>query len=142
MAATGITFVLLCAEIDLSIASIATFAGMMCAWFWVGDTISLGNCGHPRRHSDRRLPRVDQWLIYLLCRFPSFMMTLAMLTIAAGWQLYQRRKTDLRCATPCWRAISRSATSGAGHSGGRRSAGGVLAGHIILAYTRFGGRSI
>ncbi len=42
VAATGVTFVLLCAEIDLSIASIATFAGMICAWFWVGDPISLG----------------------------------------------------------------------------------------------------
>ncbi len=45
VAATGVTFVLLCAEIDLSIASIATFAGMMCAWFWVGDSVSLGNAG-------------------------------------------------------------------------------------------------
>src|SRR5262245_48049450 len=31
VAATGITFVLLCAEIDLSIASVATFAGMLAA---------------------------------------------------------------------------------------------------------------
>src|SRR3954452_299757 len=31
VAATGITFVLLCAEIDLSIASISTFAGIIVA---------------------------------------------------------------------------------------------------------------
>src|SRR4029079_7385144 len=43
VAATGVTFVLLCAEIDLSIASVATFTGVLAAWFWVGDTVSLGS---------------------------------------------------------------------------------------------------
>ncbi|HEX2282318.1 MAG TPA: hypothetical protein VHG52_11230 [Thermomicrobiales bacterium] len=47
VAATGVTFVLLCAEIDLSIASVATFTGVLAAWFWVGDTIALGNWGVP-----------------------------------------------------------------------------------------------
>src|SRR5215203_3663689 len=47
VAAVGVTFVLLCAEIDLSIASIATFSGVLAAYFWVGETISLGNWGIP-----------------------------------------------------------------------------------------------
>ena len=41
VAATGVTFVLLCAEIDLSIASISTLAGVVAAYFWVGETLDL-----------------------------------------------------------------------------------------------------
>src|SRR4051794_26694665 len=37
VAAAGITFVLLCGEIDLGIASVATFVGTLAAWFWVND---------------------------------------------------------------------------------------------------------
>src|SRR5215210_4989039 len=47
VAATGITFVLLCAEIDLSIASVATFTGVFAAWLWVGDVVAMGNWGMP-----------------------------------------------------------------------------------------------
>src|ERR671917_1164598 len=43
VAAAGITFVLLCAEIDLSIASVATFTGVLTAYFWVNDPLSLGS---------------------------------------------------------------------------------------------------
>ena len=51
VAATGITFVLLCAEIDLSIASISAFCGIIVAdIFWVGDWLRrLGQLGHPDR---------------------------------------------------------------------------------------------
>src|SRR5919106_5750 len=42
VAATGITFVLLCAEIDLSIASVATYAGMVTAFLYTGGQVSLG----------------------------------------------------------------------------------------------------
>ena len=45
VAAAGVTFVLLCAEIDLSIASVATFAGVLAAYFWVGDWLALGSWG-------------------------------------------------------------------------------------------------
>src|ERR671914_944248 len=41
VAATGITFVLLCAEIDLSIASVATFTGVMTAFLATGGAVSL-----------------------------------------------------------------------------------------------------
>ena len=46
VAAAGVTFVLLCAEIDLCIASLAVFTGVLAAWFWVG-TKDLGNWGIP-----------------------------------------------------------------------------------------------
>src|SRR5919198_6010100 len=42
VAATGVTFVLLCAEIDLSIASVATYTGMVLAFLFTGGEINLG----------------------------------------------------------------------------------------------------
>src|SRR5918992_2001880 len=43
VAACGVTFVLLCAEIDLSIASVATFTGVLAAYiFGNGDLLGLG----------------------------------------------------------------------------------------------------
>ncbi len=94
VAATGITFVLLCAEIDLSIASVATYAGMVTAFFYTGSKINVGIGSFA----------LDWPLGFLLViavgvaaamgllngifvsyiRIPSFMMTLAMLTIAHG----------------------------------------------------------
>ena len=47
VAATGVTFVLLCAEIDLSIASVATLTGVVSAWLYMGQVIDLGNWGIP-----------------------------------------------------------------------------------------------
>ncbi|MGI9254938.1 MAG: hypothetical protein ACR2J8_14435 [Thermomicrobiales bacterium] len=47
VAATGITFVLLCAEIDLSIASISTMTGVLAAWLFVGDVVHMGSWGIP-----------------------------------------------------------------------------------------------
>src|ERR687895_151626 len=43
VAATGVTFDLLCAEIDLSIASVATFTGVLAAWFWVNNPFGIEN---------------------------------------------------------------------------------------------------
>ena len=84
VAATGVTFVLLCAEIDLSIASIATFAGMLAAWFWVGDPVSLGNWGILVAILVAAFLGLVNGFFISYVGIPSFMMTLAMLTIAGG----------------------------------------------------------
>ena len=84
VAATGVTFVLLCAEIDLSIASVATFTGVLAAWFWVGDTISLGNWGIPVAILVAAAIGLLNGYMVAFVGIPSFMMTLAMLTIARG----------------------------------------------------------
>ena len=95
VAACGVTFVLLCAEIDLSIASVATFTGILAAYIFgnawsvdvlgVGITLDLGVWGV-------LVAAVVAAAIGLLNGFfvayvgiPSFMMTLAMLTIALGF---------------------------------------------------------
>src|SRR6476659_3869945 len=45
VAATGITFVLLCAEIDLSIASISVFCGIVATYIFSNDWHGLGQWG-------------------------------------------------------------------------------------------------
>ena len=65
VAATGVTFVLLCAEIDLSIASVATLTGVLAAWYLGRRIVSLGNWGDsrrdPRRRGDRAAQRATWW---------------------------------------------------------------------------------
>ena len=60
VAATGVTFVLLCAEIDLGIASVATLTGVLAAWMWVGEVVSVGNWGIPAFAPDRGADRASQ----------------------------------------------------------------------------------
>src|ERR1700750_458553 len=89
--AVGLTFVILCAEIDLSIASIANVTGIAVAYFTLqGSYVNIPNIP---------LPGVAAILLaLLLCAalglvnalgltvigIPSFIMTLAMMQIAAG----------------------------------------------------------
>ena len=88
VAATGVTFVLLCAEIDLSIASVATFTGVLAAWFWVGDTVALGNWGIPVSILIAMAIGFLNGFMVAYVGIPSFMMTLAMLTIARGMSIF------------------------------------------------------
>lgn len=88
VAATGVTFVLLCAEIDLSIASVATFTGVLAAWLWVGDTFALGNWGIPAAIIISALVGLLNGFMVAYVGIPSFMMTLAMLTIARGMSVF------------------------------------------------------
>src|ERR687897_999146 len=81
VAATGVTFVLLCAEIDLSIASVATFTGVLAAWFWVGDTIALGTWGIPVAILVAAAIGLLNGYMVAFVGIPSFMMTLAMLLL-------------------------------------------------------------
>src|SRR5271163_3162125 len=89
--AVGLTFVILCAEIDLSVASIANATGIMVAFFtvqdssvnianlplagWAAIAISLAAC--------IALGAVNAFGITVI-GIPSFIMTLAMLQIGAG----------------------------------------------------------
>ena len=139
VAATGVTFVLLCAEIDLSVASVATFAGMIAAWFWVGDTIDLGSWGIiVGVLVAAGLGLVNGFFISYI-GIPSFMMTLAMLTIASGLATY------INDGKPIFEVpdIVRSAAKANNLFLGIPVLGYIalvvlIIGHIILAYTRFG----
>src|SRR6201747_586945 len=89
--AVGLTFVILCAEIDLSVASIANATGIVVAYFtlqdasvsianiplagWAAILIALASCFALGAVNAFGMTRIG---------IPSFIMTLAMLQIAAG----------------------------------------------------------
>jgi len=139
VAATGVTFVLLCAEIDLSIASIAVFAGMMCAWFWVGDTIALGSWGILVAVLIAAFLGLVNGFFVSYVGIPSFMMTLAMLTIAAGLATFVNDGKQIFDVPDVLERIAKVGNQILGFPlVGWIAAAVLLAGHIILAYTRFG----
>src|ERR1700690_746739 len=83
IAATGVTFVLLCAEIDLSIAPVATMTGVVAAYLHgvLGlpgiAAVALAACAGAAAG-------LFNGLIVSRLRVPSFMVTLAVMQIASG----------------------------------------------------------
>lgn len=132
---TGITFVLLTAQIDLSVSYMATFAGVVAAYYTAG-----------------HLPQPWPIVIALLAAaflgwingvgtawlgIPSFMVTLAMSLIASGLSLYLTRGRILFELPPLANML------GSGRIFGIKwlvivAALTLLAGHLVLKYTRFG----
>ena len=142
--AVGLTFVILCAEIDLSVASVANAVGIVVAYFTAQDTsVNIANIP---------LPGVIAIILALIAAvifgcatafgitvigIPSFIMTLAMLQIGAGV-----------CAMLVRGQIAYNvpdivAKLGNGAIGPVPwivivAAVILLAGHVVLTYTRFG----
>ncbi|HEX7198115.1 MAG TPA: ABC transporter permease [Dongiaceae bacterium] len=89
--AAGLTFVILCAEIDLSVASVANATGIIVAFFTVQDaSVAIANLPLPGAAAIL-LALISCLLLGLINAFgitrigiPSFIMTLAMLQIGAG----------------------------------------------------------
>jgi ribose transport system permease protein len=142
--AVGLTFVILCAEIDLSVASIANATGIVVAYFTAQDaSVTIANIP---------LPGSIAILIALAACFalgavnafgltrigiPSFIMTLAMLQIGAGICALLVRGQIAYTVPPLILTL------------GSRSLGPLpwivivaavflLIGHVVLTYTRFG----
>src|SRR3954453_7162588 len=142
--AVGLTFVILCTEIDLSVASIANATGIVVAYFtlqdssvtianvplpgWAAIMIALAVCFALGAVNAFGLTRIG---------IPSFIMTLAMLQIAAGICALLVRGQIAYAVPPLIATL------------GARSIGPVpwivvvtalflLVGHIVLTYTRFG----
>ena len=142
--AVGLTFVILCAEIDLSVASIANATGIVVAYFTLQDaSVSIANIP---------LPGWAAIMIALAACFalgmvnafgmtrigiPSFIMTLAMLQIAAGICALLVRGQIAYTVPPL-------VTTLGSHSLGPIpwivvvAAVFLLVGHVVLTYTRFG----
>jgi ribose transport system permease protein len=142
--AVGLTFVILCAEIDLSIASIANVTGIAVAYFTMQESyVNIAN-----------LPMAG-WaailMALLLCALlglvnafgltvigiPSFIMTLAMMQIAAGISALLVR------GQIAYKVPDIVAMLGSGSIAGVPwivivAALMLLAGHLVLTYTRFG----
>ena len=142
--AVGLTFVILCAEIDLSVAAIANATGIVVAYFTQQENyVNIANVP---------LPGIVAIVLALLaCAFlglvnavgltvigiPSFIMTLAMMQIGAGICALLVRG-QIAYAVPDF-----VAKMGAGSIGPIPwivvvLAVFLLAGHVVLTYTRFG----
>jgi ribose transport system permease protein len=140
VAATGITFVLLCAEIDLSIASISTFSGIVVATFWIGERYGeLGNWGILLAALIAAGLGLINGFFIAYVGIPSFMMTLAMLTIARGLATYVSEGKPL---SPVPDVLKDLASAGNKFYGipviGLFAIGVLIIGEIILSYTKFG----
>ena len=142
--AVGLTFVILCAEIDLSVAAVANATGIVVAYFTQQENyVNIANVP---------LPGIVAIVLALLaCAFlglvnavgltligiPSFIMTLAMMQIGAGICALLVRG-QIAYAVPDF-----VAKMGAGSIGPIPwivvvLAVFLLAGHVVLTYTRFG----
>ena len=142
--AAGLTFVILCAEIDLSVASVANATGIVVAYFTVQDaSVTIANVPLPgwaailiALASCLALGAVNAFGLTRI-GIPSFIMTLAMLQIAAGICALLVRGQIAYAVPPLIGTL------------GSRSLGPVpwivivaalflLVGHVVLTYTRFG----
>jgi len=142
--ATGLTFVILTAEIDLSIAAVANAVGIIVAFFTVQEAyVNIANVP---------LPGLFAILFALLSAFllgcvtafgvtvigiPSFIMTLAMMQIAAGISALLVRGQIAYNVPPLIKSL------GSGTIFGMPSIVVIAAlflavGHFVLTYTRFG----
>ena len=142
--ATGLTFVILCAEIDLSVASVANAAGVVVAFLTVQDaSVNIANLPLPGAAAIL-LALLAALLLGAVTAFgvtvigiPSFIMTLAMLQIASGLCAMLVRG-QIAYAVP-----DVIGTLGNGALGPIPwivvvAAIVLLAGHVVLTYTRFG----
>src|SRR5205809_1767539 len=142
--AVGLTFVILCAEIDLSIASIANVTGIAVAYFtlqesyvnianvplagWAAILLSLSLCA---------LLGLVNALGLTIIGIPSFIMTLAMMQIAAGISAMLVR------GQIAYKFPEIIQVLGSGRYFGLRwlivvAVLVLLIAHLILTYTRFG----
>ena len=142
--AVGLTFVILCSEIDLSVASIANATGILVAFFTLQDaTVNIANVPLPgwaaillALLSCLGLGIVNAFGVTRI-GIPSFIMTLAMLEIGAGISALLVRGQIAYAVPPLimtlgsgslgpvpWLVIVAAATLGIGH--------------LVLTYTRFG----
>lgn len=139
VAATGVTFVLLCAEIDLSIASVSTFTGVLAAWFFVGDTVALGNWGIAAALLIAAVAGLINGFFTAYVGIPSFMMTLAMLTIARGMSVFVSEGKPIFEVPPLLKQVGSVGSQVFGIPViGLVALAVLLLGEFILSYTKFG----
>ncbi len=142
--AVGLTFVILCGEIDLSVASVANAVGITLAYFTLQDSsVNIANIPVAAPLAIL-LAVLASFVIGAVTAFgvtvigiPSFIMTLAMLQIGAGiCALLVRGQIAYNVPEPI-------ATLGSGSIGPVPwivvvAAIVLLLGHVVLTYTRFG----
>jgi ribose transport system permease protein len=142
--AVGLTFVILCAEIDLSVANVANATGIIVAFFTLQDaTVNIANLPLPGAAAIVLAP-ASCFLLGLVnaagvvwIGIPSFIMTLATLEICAGISALLVRGQIAYAVPPLVQIL------GTGSLGPVPwivviAALFLAAGHFVLSYTRFG----
>lgn len=142
--AVGLTFVILCSEIDLSVAAIANVTGIVVAWFTLQESyVNIANVPLPgfvavlfALAACFSLGLINALGVTLI-GIPSFIMTLAMMQIGDGISALLVRG-QIAYAVP-----SIVSTLGSGRFLGVPwivivAATMLLVAHIVLTYTRFG----
>jgi ribose transport system permease protein len=142
--AVGLTFVILCGEIDLSVASVANAVGIMVAFFTLQDSsVNIANLPVAGGLAiglavlgSLALGAVTAFGVTVI-GIPSFIMTLAMLQIGSGIGAMLVR------GQIAYNVPGAIATLGAGEIGPVPwivvvAAVVLLLGHVVLTYTRFG----
>ncbi len=142
--AVGLTFVILCGEIDLSVAAVANATGIVVAYFTAQDTyVNIANMPLPgwaaillALVSCAALGLVNAFGLTLI-GIPSFIMTLAMMQIGAGISALLVRGQIAYAVPPVISTLGGSTIHGVpwivlllGLF--------LLVAHVVLGYTRFG----
>ena len=139
VAAVGITFVLLCAEIDLSIAAVSVFCGVIATYIFSNDWHGLGQWGVLLAALTGAGIGLINGVFMTYVGIPSFMMTLAMLTIATGMATYVTQGKPIFDAPPLMEHIASVGNRWIGIPIiGFVAVGFLVLGEIILSYTKFG----
>lgn len=147
----GLTYVLLCAEIDLSVGMMALWSGCLCGWLFENWALATARDGPPSGWALAGtvvLPLLSCLALGLVsgvltvwARLPSFIISLAMMFIAEGSARYLTQSRMFRI--PAFLA-------GVGNDGidlgGRYTlpysallaAAVFVVGHLVLQHTRFG----
>jgi ribose transport system permease protein len=144
MIAVGLTFVILCAEIDLSVAAIANATGIVVAFFTLQDaSVNIANLPLPGTlalvlalASCLLLGAVNAFGVTRI-GIPSFIMTLAMLQIGAGISAMLVRGQIAYAVPPLIDTLG-GASLGPVPFLVIVAALMLAIGHVVLTYTRFG----
>jgi ribose transport system permease protein len=142
--AVGLTFVILCAEIDLSVAAIANVAGVVIAFFTLQDSsVNIANIPLPGGLAivlgfavTFALGEVNA-IATTVIGIPSFITTLAMLQIGAGLCAVLVRG-QIAYAVPPLITVLGSGSIGPVPWIAVMAALVMLVAHLVLTYTRFG----
>jgi len=148
----GLTFVLLCAEIDLSVGMMAVWASSLCGWLF--HYFGGGNADTPDPSAAAvalclLAPPVTCLLLgfcagalTVFSRLPSFIITLAMMFIAEGMALYLTKSKKLNVPEVLGQlgnqGIELSESFKIPYSNAILAGLILFAGHLVLQHTRFG----
>ncbi|MBX7166246.1 MAG: ABC transporter permease [Pirellulales bacterium] len=147
--AVGLTYVLLCGEIDLSVGMVALWAASFCGWLFAR---WITGPGHAETASGVArvllLPLVSclafglaTGLLTVWARLPSFIISLAMMNVAAGMSRWLTESETFRVPT----VLGQLGNEGIPLSDVRElpysallAVGVFVVGHVVLQHTRFG----